>query len=401
MKIPFKIFIEKCRNVRPGDLGAVFQFALALPISWGHRHFRRNLWLICEEPYEARDNAYCFFKYLRREHPEQDVVYAIKKKSPDYKKVVQIGNTVEYGSLLHWIFYLTAARNISSQKGGKPNAALCYFLEVNEILKNKRVFLQHGVIINDLKWLYYSESKIPLFCCGSKIECEYIQKNFGYPKRNVKYLGLCRFDEWHHTRFDKRKILIIPTWRNWLVINSKKSKASRGTVDFEQYFNEWNHVIKSRELKEIAKEYNVEFLFYPHRNMQRFSDKFDQGSSAVTMLSAENSDLQKLLKECALLITDYSSVFFDFVYMKKPVIFYQFDIREFREVQYGKGYFDYGNNAFGNACYSLTDLILEIRRIFDRDFKPSEEFLNCHREHFPMYDNKNCERTYKAIVEME
>ena len=43
------------------------------------------------------------------------------------------------------------------------------------------------------------------------------------------------------------------------------------------------------------------------------------------------------------MITDYSSVFFDFSYMRKPVIFYQFDEKKFRKAQYAEGYFSYKN----------------------------------------------------------
>lgn len=40
--------------------------------------------------------------------------------------------------------YLTAKVNISSQKGGKPNYAVCYLLEVYGILRNSRVFYNMG-----------------------------------------------------------------------------------------------------------------------------------------------------------------------------------------------------------------------------------------------------------------
>ena len=39
-----------------------------------------------------------------------------------------------------------------------------------------------------------------------------------------------------------------------------------------------------------------------------------------------------------MLITDYSSVYFDIAYMRKPIIFYQFDEEEFRRKHYQRGY---------------------------------------------------------------
>ena len=54
-------------------------------------------------------------------------------------------------------------------------------------------------------------------------------------------------------------------------------------------------------------------------------------------------DVQQLLKESLLLITDYSSVFFDMMYMNKPVNFYQFDEKQYRKSHYKEGYLNYQN----------------------------------------------------------
>ena len=143
-------FFHQCKFVKPRDIAAIFTFLLALPVSWIYKRKRKNMWLVCERAAEARDNGYWFYKYMREQHPEQDCVYAIKRQSPDYEKVAAIGGEIiEFGSFKHWVYYLVAELNISSQKEGKPNAAVCYLLEVYGIRKNKRVFLQHGIIKDD------------------------------------------------------------------------------------------------------------------------------------------------------------------------------------------------------------------------------------------------------------
>ena len=153
-------FFAKLQFVKARDILHLLYFICALPISWGLRSFRNDIWLICEYEKEARDNGFYLFKYLRESHKELDLVYAIDKNCKDYEKVKDLGEVIQYGSLKHWVYYLAAKVNISSQKGGKPNAAVCYLLEVYGILKNVRVFLQHGVIMNDLPYLYYKRTKI-------------------------------------------------------------------------------------------------------------------------------------------------------------------------------------------------------------------------------------------------
>ena len=161
--ISLKYFWAKVKDVKCQDLLAVFPMGLAVLVRPLYRKKYRNIWLICEEKKEARDNGYWFYRKMCENHPEQTCIYAIDKSSVDYNKVKGLGRTVQYGSLKHWIIYFTCAYNISSQKGGKPNAALCAFIELNNLYNAHNIFLQHGVIINDLKWLYADRSRIEMF----------------------------------------------------------------------------------------------------------------------------------------------------------------------------------------------------------------------------------------------
>ena len=156
-------FWQKLKRVKLNDIFQIWKLLASILPALFYRCFNKNLWIVCEDAMEARDNGYWFFKYLREKHPEQSCVYAIKKKSVDYQKVAKLGRTVEYGSLAHWILYLASSKKISSQKAGNPNAAIFYFLEVYGLLHDKRIFLQHGITINDSRWLYYSATKMTGF----------------------------------------------------------------------------------------------------------------------------------------------------------------------------------------------------------------------------------------------
>ena len=61
--------------------------------------------------------------------------------------------------------------------------------------------------------------------------------------------------------------------------------------------------------------------------------------------------------DCALLVTDYSSVFFDVAFLRKPVVYYQFDEEEFRKYHYQKGYFDFRRDGFGPVCTTQEALL--------------------------------------------
>lgn len=376
------------------DIASLFACLFVAPFALIAKIFIRDFWLICEDENEARDNGYWFYKWVRENRPGQKAAYAINKKSPDFAKVKDLGKTVQYGGIAHWFWYIVADKNISSQKGGKPNAAVCYLFEVVlKLRKNNRIFLQHGITKDRAEWLYYKNTKVRLFVTAAKPEQEYIAENFGYPEQNVALLGFPRFDQLHDIKVDKDMILVMPTWRNWL---GRESSDNRH-LDFTQteYYRKWNGFLNDKRLHALLEKYDKRLVFYPHRNMQKFISYFSVGCDRVTIADWKQYDIQYLLKTAALMITDYSSVFFDFSYMRKPVIFYQFDEQEFREKQYEEGYFDYHNTVLGKWTDNVDGVLTCLQEQLDEGCPLVDEEVI--KTIFPMWDNNNCERIFKHI----
>ena len=394
---------EKFERVKWHDIAAGFTFLAAIPQAMLLRRKRPDLWLICEDEKEARDNGFWLYRHIRQNHPEQDCVYAIDPASPDFKKVQPLGEVIPYGGYRHWVYYLAASRNISSQKGGKPNAAICYVLEVYGLLRNRRAFLQHGVIVNDLVWLYYENTKMDLFVCGAKQEYEYICDTFGYPEGAVQYLGLTRFDGLHDVTVKPKQLLVMPTWREWIATPTSKSKTLDDMTDFRttEYYQKWNEFLMSPELADILERNDLQMIFFPHRNMQQYLSDFTCCSDRMIIADWKKYDVQQLLKESAFLITDYSSISMDFGYMRKPMLYYQFDEEKFRRGQYGEGYFSYHDNGFGPVCADLSEVLRVLGPAADRGFAPDPEYLRRETVFFPLYDTGNCERNYQAIKDMK
>ncbi len=390
---------DKFKFVKIKDIMSGFVMLLAFIPAMIAKIFIRDFWLICEDKNEARDNGYWLFKHIREKYPKQKVAYAINKKSVDYNKVKDLGKVIQYGGFSHWFWYFVADKNISSQKGGKPNAAICYVLEV--VLKSRkknRIFLQHGIIASDLKWLYYKNTTMHRFVVSTKQEYDFLTQNFGYPEGNIVLTGLCRFDNLLNSKVDENQILLMPTWRQWIARDVEMKKIE-GTTNFVEsnYFKAYDSLLKNEKLDNLLKKYNKKLIFYPHRNMQKYIDKFSTTSDNITIANAKDYDVQQLLKESALLLTDYSSIFFDFAYMKKPIIFYQFDEKAFREYQYKEGYFDYKNNELSVWTDNQNDLLKEVEKVIKNNMKKSD--VDAADKVFKYNDSNNCERTYQMIKE--
>lgn len=397
-----KSFFQKLQMVKLSDILHIFKFIIAFPISLIMKLFIKDLWVICDYEDEARDNGYYFYKYLREKQPQQNVVYAINKKSPDYEKVKSLGKVVKYGSLKHWILYLTASKNISSQKGGKPNAAVCYLLEVYGIIKNKRMFLQHGIIKDNLPYLHYKNTKMSFFTVSTKREYDYVCQEFGYPNGVIQQVGLCRYD----TLINEAKgetILIMPTWRQWIAHETTNSKIAENVESFADtnYCKSWIEFLSSETLEDICKKYNKKIIFYPHRNMQKFINDFNSiKKEYITIATWPEYDVQTLLKECDMLVTDYSSVAMDVAYLNKPVVYYQFDYEQFRKWHLEEGYFSYENDGFGPVRYNLKDAIDSVESYAKNNFKLEAKYQKRIDNFFDLRDKKNCERTYLKIKEL-
>lgn len=114
-------------------------------------------------------------------------------------------------------------------------------------------------------------------------------------------------------------------------------------AEFEQtdYFQHWQAVISDPKLEKLLTKYGYDAVFYPHFEVQRFLSAFHTENPRVKIGALGQMDVQTLLMESALLITDFSSIQFDFAYMLKPEIYYQFDEARYWGTHHDRGYFDY------------------------------------------------------------
>lgn len=392
-----KKIIDSLKYIKLKDLIAPFIFLLMIIPSLIFRLInkikKRQLWLVCENGETARDNGYHFYKYVRNEHPNDYCFYVIDKNKDEYKKVEKYGNIIKFKSLKHWLYYLAANYNISNHKNGNPNQPLFYVIHVTLGLYKNRVFLQHGITKDDAEWLYYKNTKFRYFICGAKQEYDFIKEKFGYPEGNVIYTGFPRFDNLYNNKVKENQILIMPTWRNWL---GRETNGLTEKEDFKEtsFFKNWNGLLNDNDFIEYIEKENLNVLFYPHINMQKYLKDFEIKSKNIKLVDTKK-DIQKILKESSILVTDYSSVYMDFAYMLKPIIFFQFDYEEYRKKQYAEGYFDYKEEKFGPSTETIDKAINKIITVSKKGI--DKKCLKNMESFFELKDQKNSQRIYEAL----
>ena len=355
----------------------------------------KNLWIVSERGVDARDNAYHFFRFLTKEHPEINSVYIISNDSPDRNKVAPLGTLVEYGSFRHYLCYILAKVKVSTHIDGYSPDIL-FFHKFGKLFpdKSKKIFLQHGIIKDDLAFCHADQTNIDMFTCSAVPEFNYIDENFGYPKGILVLTGMCRYDNLKKTDEPTKQILFMPTWR------SKLRTCTQSTFEQSDYFKEYNAFLNCKELADMLEEYDYELVFYPHFEVHRFLDSFDSNNPRVRIADFKNNDVQELLINSDILVTDYSSVFFDFAYMRKPVIFFQYNEEEFRTGHYKEGYFNYQRDGFGEIVKTKEAVVNSLRNIIDNGLNPDELYLDRMNSFFAFNDRKNCQRNFEAICNL-
>ena len=355
------------------------------------KYGNKKIWIVSERGHDARDNGYHMFVYLRKHHPEINAWYLISEDSPDLSKISDLGNIVYKRSLKYFMMFISASVFVGAFVPFIPSGNKKFGLDVKKKKNQKYVFLQHGVIDKFLPVYHKDKAHFDLFFCGAKPEYDYVCEHFGYKDGEVRYTGLARFDALHDIK-TKRTVLIMPTWRTWLANLDSKEVAQ------SEYVKRWNSIINNPELVSMAEQYNVNFIFYPHELMQKYVDLFVSPNKNIIIGNRNEYDVQTLLKECSLLVTDYSSVHFDFAYMKKPLIYYQFDGDQFFRDHAGIGWMDHEKNGFGDCVYDEDDLIKCIGFYVKNEFEMKPEFEEHIKDVFPLHDDRNCERIYQEIV---
>ena len=215
-------------------------------------------------------------------------------------------------------------------------------------LHSHQTLIESESVDNELK--KYIESIGYIDKIKSSIEIE--TKKIGITESRVINTGLPRYDKLRtiSTSIKKGKsILIFPTWREWL------AKSSQDDFEQSDFFKSYYLLLSnSYLLTELAKN-GWEILFCLHTEKEIFSKSFKKLENNQVKIISGDIDFQELICKSEFLITDYSSLSWDFNALNKNVIFYHFDYEDY----YSKrgAYVSDDKDWIGDVCYNKNELI--------------------------------------------
>lgn len=337
--------------------------------------FGRGIWLISDRPDVGGDNGTAFFKYMK-DKPEK-TVFAIKKTAPDYNDLSRCGRVIEHSSLKYKILLCTADVHISSHNTHMMNHR-----------ETPQIFLGHGVCMNDFH-TYFNEVQHDNYYVSAATNEEYgrfTSDRYYTDSNHVWLTGLPRFDFLENA--PEKKIAVSLTWRYY--------ECSKTAEDFVQstYYRALSEILSDSSFISELADYGYSLMFLPHPLTRTLLGNTDFEKVEKV------KDYGKMLRECSLMVSDYSSVVCDFAMMNKPVIFYQFDSDEFFSHGWVNKDFDYENQGFGPVVKNYGDLKAAIMN-YVKNGCITESIYRLRTEKYIVYhDRNNCKRLYEKIKEI-
>ena len=367
---------------------------------------KNQIWLINDSIDKAGDNGEYFFHYLNEINPKKiKFFFVISKNSSDFNRLKSYNNIIDYNSTIYINLFLKANKIITSVTDSwviNPLGSDSKY--IYDLYNFDYIYLKNGIIKDDISQFFNRiKYNYDLIITSSKKENKaFLDKNYGFNENNIALTGLPKYDNLRKQQKKIKKcniILLFPTWRMFikgtrdLVIHkSIKSESFRNTT----YYNFYNDLINNEQLLYYMKINNYKGIFCLHQNFEEQWSHFNQNE---LFKIKKVCDTQELLVKSSLLITDYSSIFFDFGYLEKPIIFTHFDYEEYRKNHFQKGYFDYKIDGFGKICYNLECTVKEIIIEIKNKMHMKKIYRMRIKRFFKYFDELNSYRTYTSILE--
>jgi CDP-glycerol glycerophosphotransferase len=329
------------------------------------------------------DNPKAIYDYMRINHPNYEMYWSVDPRYssifegkglktirrfsiPWLLKMARAKYWVSNSRLPLWIPKPSHTTYLQTWHGTPLKRLAADMEEVHMPGTNTRKY-KENFLKESSRWDYLispNRYSSEIFARAFGFEKEMIES--GYPRNDFLHTNnneeaILKLKERLNLPLDKKVILYAPTWRDNEFYQKGKYKFNL-KLDLE------------RMRKELGEEYII--LLRMHYLIAENLDITSYSGFAYDV--SHHTDISELYLISDLLITDYSSVFFDYANLKRPMIFFVYDIENYRDTLRGF-YFDFESKAPGPLVKTTEEVVDQI--------KNQDNLLN---ENFTAFYNKFC-----------
>ena len=372
------------------------------PIWWLERFIPRNknIWVFgaCYGQ-KYSDNSKWLYEYVLEHEPTIKAIW-ITKNFAVYKKLRSFRKPVAMSSSFSGIWSCLRAKYAFLTSG---------VVDINAFVLNgcKQIWLWHGMPLKKIGYCEacnsskckqallkllnpYFELKPYSTITSSDFFTPFLKNAFKLPDEKIWKTGLPRCDAFFsnqtesfisklHLEFPNSKVLLyMPTFR--MNSNMDGIPFSPFVKDYGFYENEFSNFLETQ---------NLIILFKPH-----FVDsevKVEISSKRFRYITDDDfKDLYILLNSVDGLLTDYSSVYFDFLATKKPIYLLTFDYEEYTKKSRAH-FFNMFEEMHAPICKNWREFYKHAENYRNKnDVFVSLE--NDHAKFAELLDGKSCEK---------
>jgi CDP-glycerol glycerophosphotransferase len=346
-------------------------------------------------------NPRAIYEYLKKNHSEYELIWSV---DPRFEKgFLEKGIPFARRFSVKWLFLMARARfwvTNSRMPLWIPKPKTTIYLQtwhgtpLKKLAGDMKEVLMPGTTTEQYKENFFRETgnwdylispnrySTEIFKRAFQFDKEMIES--GYPRNDIFYrhdreMISKEFKKLHQLPDDKKVILYAPTWRDNQFYQIGKYKMDLH-LDLEklrkELGNEYIIILRMHYL--VAENFNLEAY-------QGFAFDFSR-----------HEDIQELYLISDILITDYSSVFFDYANLKRPMVFFTYDLQEYKDDIRGF-YFDFEEKAPGPLVETTDEVITAIKGLGEAAISNDrlDEFYQrfCYLE-----DGHAAERVVKEVI---
>ncbi|MCY9370438.1 CDP-glycerol glycerophosphotransferase family protein [Bacillus haynesii] len=345
-------------------------------------------------------NPRAIYEYMKEHHPEYNLIWSV---NPSYTEIFEEKNVPYINRFtLKWLFAMARAEYwvvnsrlplwIPKPKHttyvqtwhGTPLKRLAVDMEEVHMPGTNTEKYKQNFTKEASKWDYLispNRYSTEIFARAFQFNKTMIES--GYPRNDFLYTDnrpetMKAIKRKMNIPEDKKVILYAPTWRD-------NEFYAKGKYKFQLQM----------DLDKMQKKFGKDSVILL-RMHYLVAESFDFEQYAGFIYDASlYPDIRELYLISDILITDYSSVFFDYANLRRPIIFYTYDIENYRDTLRGF-YFDLEREAPGTLVYNESELMEEIERVL-RNPQLHKNYESFYEKFCSFEDGKASERVVKTI----
>jgi CDP-glycerol glycerophosphotransferase len=347
------------------------------------------------------DNPRAIYEYMRDNHPEYRLIWNAQKGYEDVFKKEKVPYVIKYSyrGLLQWA---RAKYWVNNSRWPlwlpKPQGTVYVQTWHGTPLKTLGADIEHitmpGMTLEKYHSQFTKEARKWDYCVAPNaysseifhraFEVQGEMINSGYPRNDLLYQKnnpqeISRIKTKLKIPLEKKVVLYAPTWRD-----NEYKKIGHYTFDLKLDLNR----IREKFGKNTVLLLRLHYLIAEQIDLSDFED------FAINV--SDYTDLRELYLVSDCLITDYSSVFFDYANLKRPIVFYAYDLDDYANEIRGF-YFDFEKEAPGPIVKDMDHLLPAVEEALAyTGNNPYPEFYDrfCQWE-----DGHSSERVVQAMLQ--